>query len=402
MFSAGSAADGDFAGLSAVAWEMSEKGTASLARGEFHRKLEHTGAEWSMHVSRRSVILDVRVLRDELAAALALIVDAVTQPSDDPEELASLLDEIDERQRCDLEDPGALVSGGVPVALWHGTPWEVPPQGSLDSRRRLTRDLVRTRRRSILGSELIVGIAAEAPGQVWPAVRRFVDELRSHGTDPIPFATRPDPSWGTTHVYPFDADQGAVTVLSEAPACDGPIWAAAALHSAFFGEGFRSPLVDAMRSRDGLSYEVSWHLIPERESGVHVFRAFPESGNVTRVMDVVRACWDEWAGKQIQEEVLARAKSSFIGGRLIALETVERRMTTAVSARRLGLSVSRLWELPQRVASLSATEVSGAASSFGWATGRSATVAAVRDGARSSQWRESQLQPEERDPESLL
>ena len=402
VFLAGSAADGAHPGLTAAAWELCERGTASLSRGEFHRRLEHTGAEWSMHVSRRSVILDVRVLQEELPRALALVAEALVDPADDADELESLLDEIDERQLCDLEDPGSLVSRGVPVALWEGTAWETPAEGTARTRRTLTRSLIRTHRPTILGSQLIVGIAAEDPGEVLPSVRAFIETFRAAGTEPLPFSARPEPAWGTTHLYPFDADQGAVTVLAEAPRAKGELWAAAALHSTFFGEGFRSPLIDAMRSRDGLSYEIGWHLIPELESGVHVFRAFPESGNITRALDVVGECWKEWAAQEIPAEALARAKSAFIGSRLIALETVERRMTTAVRARRLGLPVTRLWELPGRVAELNAGEVAGAAASFGWATGRRVTVAAARGGAAASQWADSELGPVEREPEALL
>lgn len=401
VFATGSAGDVAVPGVSAIAWEMCERGAGRYGRAEFHEELELTGAEWSMHVARRSTVVDIRVLREGLGRALELVSQALTSPVDDPEELASLLVEVDEREQTVLEDPGALVGQGLPAAMWPGSSWALTSAGTRDTRSRIDRATVRSRRTRMLAAPLIVGIGAESPEEVLPQVRAFVSGLRNGPSMPEDFA-RPEPAWGTAHAYEFDADQGALTVLASAPLPSDPLWPAVALHCAHFGQGFSSPLMEAIRSREGLSYELAWHVVPELDAGTHVFRVYPESRHVARALSLVHECWAESARAPASPEALARSKASLIGNRLVALETVERRMIAAVSTRVIGLPIARLWELPARVSELESADLERAASSLGWATGELVAVSALRGGARSSQWDESPLDPEARNPEALL
>lgn len=400
-FATGSAADGALSGVSTIAWEMTERGAGERDRAEFHAELESTGAEWSMHVSGRSVVVDLRVLRDGLERALDLVADALTNPRDDAEELASLIVEMDEREETALEDPAAVVGQALPAAMWPDSTWAMTSAGSRETRSRISRDAIRARRTRILSAPLIVGIGAESPCGVLPVVRGFVARLRS-GREVHERIVRPPPAWGTAHAYAFDADQGALTVLASAPPPSDPAWAAVALHCAHFGQGFSSPLIDAIRNRQGLSYEVAWHVVPERDSGIHVFRVYPESQHISRTLELAHECWAEWAMTPAESGALARSKASLIGDRLIALETVERRMVAAVSTRHLGFPVARLWELPAAIAELESADVERAANQLGWANGNLVTVCALRDGAQASQWTKSALTPESRNPEALL
>ncbi len=402
LFLTGSAADGDRAGIASLAWEMSERGTKSLDRTAFHDALEATGAEWSMHVARRVTIVDLRVLREFLEQALELVADALIDPADDPAEFTALVSEVAERVESDLEDPSRVVSRGVPVAMWDRTSWAIPIEGSRCSRTAITVDELQKHRRSILGSPLVVGIAADEPSAVAPLVESYVARIRAASRPPLAMAARPEPEWGTSHFYPFDTEQGALTIVSDATESSGPHWAAAALHSTYFGEGFSSPLMESLRSKHGLSYEIAWHVLPELERGLHVFRAYPESGNLARTLEVARECWAKHASAGLDAETLHRAKASFVGSRLVALETAERRMTSGLSLTRMGLPLSRLWTLPAAVSELEATDLIAATEYFGWQSGRQVLIASGNETANPGQWGSVSLSPEHRDPESLL
>ncbi|MFT6398276.1 MAG: zinc protease [Bradymonadia bacterium] len=402
LFLVGSAADGDRPGIAALAWEMSERGTSDLSRTAFHEALEATGAEWSMHVARRVTIVDLRVLREHLERALELVTDALLKPADAPEELAALIEEVDERVACDLEDPGRVVSRAVPVAMWDGTGWSIPIEGTRESREGIRADELHAHRTKILGSRLAIGIAADEPASVVSLVNAFVARIREAATDAPTMLARPEPGWGTSHFYPFPTEQGALTIVSDAADSGGSDWAAAGLHSTYFGEGFSSPLMEAVRSKHGLSYEVAWHVLPELERGLHVFRAYPESGNLARTLEVVRTCWEEHASVRPESEVFERAKASFLGSRLVALETAERRMTSALSLVRMGLPIERLWKLPAAVAELTVDEMVSASERFGWHTGRQVLIASGNESATPEQWGSTSLKLENRDPESLV
>jgi len=226
---------------------------------------------------------------------------------------------------------------------------------------------------------------------VWPKVEALHRRLRE-ATGPSRRTKRRDPpaiAWGEGHVIRFrDAQQAALTVVSPGPDPASDVWAAVRLHQTAFGAGFASPLLRAVRSEAGLSYEVDWSLVPERGRSLHMFRVAPEARRLPEALRVAERTWDAWHDRRLDGATLALAKALCNGNHLASLETAQQRLSAAMRLRALDLPVERLWALPARIAELTSDEVQAASAAYGWSQPQRLFVAAMDGGVANPGWDE--------------
>ncbi|MCB9530229.1 MAG: insulinase family protein [Myxococcales bacterium] len=385
----GASSDGAFAGVSSVAMELMLLGTARRSRASFHAALERLGAQLDTRVSRRTTIVELQALAPMLGAALELVGEALCEPLDSADELENLLREIDEGAETEVEDPAGAAGRYLSRALWPRQAWGRPVDGRRVDRAGLTPQRVTARRRRLLAAPLVAGVGADRPDEVWPHVARLIARVRSATTGVKPAVTprRPEPAWGTGAALAFRSSvQGALAVVTPAPPPASEAWPAVSLNATAFGGGFTSPLVRAVRARDGLAYELDWSLSPDVDGSLHTFRVYPEGARLPEAYAVARACWEEWAATGPTDEALETAKAMLVGAHLVALETVAQRLGAALMTCVLGLDVDRLWKLPTRIASLGRDEVAAAAARYAWSWSAPVVVAALPRGANHPAW----------------
>lgn len=377
----GTASDGANAGLTAVAWEMLERGTVQRDRVDFHAALERLGASLQFRAYRQSTQLALRVLEEYLDDALDLLAEALVSPRDDAEEFAELLQENEEAVDMALESPEGAVSRYVAHASWKEAPWSLPSDGTRATRAQLRVEQLAPQRARVLQSRAWFGVAADDPPALHATLARFQARIRDAYPAVATELIMPPPrQWGTAHRIPFEAQQGALTVISDGPDPRSPHWPAIALHSTAFGDGFGAPLVHGLRARDGLSYDVGWSLYPEHDRAVHVFRCHPESARLSEAYRVANEIWASDAAEPPDPEALERAKATYIGARLVSMETAERRLVAATIMRTLDLPIERLWTLPAAVSEVTPQAVADAAFHYAWGTDNRIVVAAVAPG----------------------
>ncbi len=390
VFTAGATLDDGHPGATLAGWELLDRGTHRRGRPGFHAAIEHLGARFGLATYRSSAVVEINVLSQFLEPALDLVAEALLEPADDQDELASLLDEIDDGATADLEDPAGVAARLIERVLWARGPWGVPVDGTRRSRKQIDVRLARDRRRAVLAHPAFVGLAADDPDAHIPTVTRFWERVRA--TSPITALgnwVRPPVRWGSALAVDFPAsEQGALLVVADAPRPDSDAWPAAVLHAAAFGGGFASPLVSQLRSRDGLAYDVRWSLTPSRWGGLHHFRIHPAGDRLAYALAAAERCWNEAAHARLGDAELDGFKAYVLGGHLAALETVSQRLSVAIRARLMGHSVSRLWELPARIAEVEANALAAATAGHGWSTGRRSLAAAHPGGADAPQWSE--------------
>ena len=135
----GASTDGERAGLSALTWDMIERGTRERSRVEFHAALERLGASLHLRMHRQSAQVGLRVLEEYLEPALDLVAEALLSPADDAEEFDELLAETEEGIELSLESPDGAVSRWVPRASWSQAPWCHSIDGLAATRAAITR-----------------------------------------------------------------------------------------------------------------------------------------------------------------------------------------------------------------------------------------------------------------------
>lgn len=386
-FGVGAGGEGPTGGLTSLAIDMLDRGTLRRNRGALNEALDQLGAAFDVQVTRTSTSIDLRVLEDDLDAALDLLLEIVSEPLDDAEELRRLRHEVSEDIENELDEPGGVVSRLLSRTMWPTDDWGRPIDGTrLDRARVRTASLVR-RRREVFGSAMVVGVAADDPARHEARVRAFVDAFRSvydrHGR-PAPHG--PEPEWGRTWARGHSGVQGAVIVAASGPSVHDPSWLACVVHNAAFGSGFSSPLVRRIRGEEGLSYGVNFALYPGPRRALHMFEIQPESDKVAYAIAAAFETWERFAQARVEEAVLEDVREYLIGSHLIALETVRRRMSAAVGYRIHGRDVRDLDTFAERVRALSADAVTEASTRYGWGLVSPIIVAALDQGALDAGW----------------
>lgn len=387
MFFAGAGAEGGMAGGAHLVLSMTDRGTQHRARLEYNEALERLGAELAWNVGRSTTVLTLRVLEPELDAALLLLLEALTEPADFEDEYRTLRREIAEDVDCALEEPGGVASRLLTPALWPDSAWGLPIDGTRRTRGRVTLAGLERRRAELFGSRLLVGIGADAPDRVAPAVRGFVAALRARWPRRTSTQTaRPQPLWAPGYAAAFDdAEQGALYVAAEAPEPYGESWAAVTLHHAGFTASFNSPLMRAVRGDEGLSYEVSSALLPELGGSMHLFSSQPRGDAAAYVVKRAMEAWQRYVDAPGDAAAREQIVRHLAGSHRVALETVRQRLAYAMQLLRLGGDVRWMIDLPSRLAAVSQSEFESAGSLWGWSR-RWTMLAVVPQGASSPQW----------------
>lgn len=368
------------AGETALAFELPEHGTARLDRAALREEIDRLATRIRIDVQKGHVSLRIRALERHLEAALCLASEMMLEARDAREDLSRVLDELDEETDALVESPDGVGTLSLPALLWPGLRWGLPSFGTPAARRCVPRRALHARRMEVLRAPLKAGIAASDPARLLPWVEALVERLRGEaapvrregtpeGALSLP-ATAPEPQWGRALVVPFPrAEQAVVHAAAPAPALGDPQFPAIQLHNMLFAGGFATPLVDRIRSQEGLSYSVGAQVSANHARGMAVFSANPTGIEAVRTLAIAMECWDAFRDAPVGEDALQRARACWLGRRAIALETPASRMEMALHARQHGLSLQDVHTRAERLLGLTPDQVVEAGRRYGWHRG---------------------------------
>ena len=375
-------------GLLDVALTMLDRGTRRLPRLELSRAFERLGASLGVRTFRTSWYVDLTVLEEHLERSLDLLLEYLTEPAFDAEELADVLGEAEEEADTALEDPSGILSRMNSPALWAGTSWAHHPDGRVETRRTFRTAMLEPRLREALAAKAVVGIAAEEPGLHTAAVAGLLSRLRER----VPCVEqrreqRPPIRTGlVTAARTRGGAQAALMLCANAPSLHDPRWDAAVLHNAAFGSGFMTPLVQRVRGKEGLSNGSGSSLLPDSQTSLFAVQCSPQGGKAAYTASVCLDAWKEFVAAPLTDSYLEQVKSYYLGTLLMRAETVRQRMGQAVQYAASNRPVSELWEHPRRLSELDAAAVGSVAGAYGFGTGEFLVVCALPKGISDPGW----------------
>jgi zinc protease len=393
VFDAGAMGDGARSGLTHLAFGMLDRGTRRRDRAAFNAALEDAGAMFGWTVGRTSTTLSVRVLREGLGPALALVQECLLEAADDAEEFAELRDEVREDVAITLQDPAGVASRLLGRALWGTTGAGAPVDGTVAGRARARAGSLERRRLEVLGARVMAGVGSDAPERDSIGVRALIEAVRAA----VPRRTQPEPAvpppvGAGLFVAPFaDVEQGTVYRAAPAPAPREAGWLAAWVQHAAFTASFTSPLMRAVRGDEGLAYDVHSELLAEPVA-LHLLSAQPQAAGMSYLLRKVDEAWARFVERPLDAGALEELQRHLRGRHLVSLETVRQRLSTAMSYARTGVDLAWMARLPDAIAELGPEAVHAAAASWGW--GLDGTVLAVGGaGAADAQWSGQDARP---------
>jgi predicted Zn-dependent peptidase len=317
-------------GISHFIEHMVFKGTTTRSASQFAREVDAIGGNLDAFTGKETICFNIKVLDENVPAALDLLTDLVLHPTFDPSDLEKEQGVILEEIKMDEDDPNYLVHELFTQSFWKGDALGRPILGTaktvssfnqaivLDeyARRFTPANMVFTAAGNLNHEEFVEQVAAA-----------FSSLSATHGEKlvrtPAPQAF---PHITLKNKKSLEQVQFCLAVPS-LPVADPDRYAAYLLNS-ILGGGMSSRLFQSIREDRGLAYSIYSEMNPFRDTGSLAVYAGCSIERTREVLALTLAELTRVKVEPVSAEELKRAKDQIKGNMVLGLESSNSRMSS--------------------------------------------------------------------------
>src|SRR5687768_8114690 len=344
------------AGLTLLTARTMLKGTASRTAAQVADDSEMLGTTISASAGSDSFGWSFSVPKTRLAAALELLGDVVTRP-------IFPLDAIETERTAALSSIAMLRDDmhRYPMKLareaaFDGHPYGLPPMGTDESMRAITRkDMEEWHRTRVLESAAVIGIVSDLdPAEVADLVASELASITPRETPAVAV-----PAWTHTAKVVSETREKAQTALAVAfPApsrTDDSRFVASLIATVASGLGGR--FFDELRDRQSLAYTVQAGLSERRAAGMFVsyIATSPEKEGIAR--DGLLAEFVKLREKEVTAPEISRAKEYIVGTHAISQESSGSVLGELLDAWMFGSGLTEMQRFEENVRAVTASQM---------------------------------------------
>jgi len=310
-------------GISHLLEHMAFKGTRRRSARQIAEEIEAVGGDLNAGTSVETTAYYARVLKEDVALALDVLADILSDPVFDPTELRREQNVIVQEIGATEDTPDDLVFDRLQETAFPKQAVGRSILGTPDTVRSFNPDRLRGYlTRNYRAPDMIVAAAGAVEHE------RVVAEVQNRfaafagPAAPVPEKAR---FAGGTRVEPRDLEQVHIALALEGlPTGDEHLYSLQVFTSAL-GGGMSSRLFQEVREIRGLCYSINAFHMPYSDTGLFVLYAGTDQADAPELMRVVT---DQIAGatESLNETEVARAKAQMKAGLLMALESSEARI----------------------------------------------------------------------------
>lgn len=325
VFDAGSAKDGDKAGLATLTNGLLEEGAGRLDADEIAERFEGLGASFGNDAQRDMALVSLRSLTersllDPALDTLALVLSEPSFPADAFErERRRMLIGL----RAEQESPDAIASKAFFKAMYRDHPYGSPTNGTEQSVTALKRDdIAAFYKRHYVGRNATVAIvgALDRKGAERLA-QRVVGKLPAGTAAP---AVPPVPPLAAAHDEHIDFPSEQTHILQGQPALtrlDPDYFPLYVGNHILGGSGLISRISEEVREKRGLSYSAYSYFIPMRAAGPFIAGLQTRNAEAEQALAVLRDTLRRFIEQGPSEAELVAAKKNITGGFPLRLDS---------------------------------------------------------------------------------
>jgi predicted Zn-dependent peptidase len=341
-------------GISHLLEHMAFKGTAKRTARQIAETIEAVGGDLNAATSVESTGYFARVLKADVALALDVLSDILSQPTFDPEELRREQNVITQEIGATEDAPDDLVFDRLQETAFPDQPIGRSILGTPETVRSFSAKSLRTYlARNYRAPNMLIAAAGAIDHQqiVAEAEKRFASF-----TGPDAPAHEPARFGGGTRVETRDLEQVHIALALEGVPVRDPTLYSLQVFTSVLGGGMSSRLFQEVREIRGLCYTIQAFHMPYSDTGLFGLYAGTDEVDAPELMRVVI---DQIASatETLNESEVARAKAQMKAGLLMALESSEARL--GQMARQM-LAYGRPVPLDEIVAKVEAVSVESA------------------------------------------
>ncbi len=317
-------------GISHFIEHMVFKGTTTRSAQQFAREVDAIGGNLDAFTGKETICFSIKVLDQNVAAALDLISDLVLHPTFTPEDIAREQGVILEEIKMDEDNPDYLVHELFTRNFWPNDALGQPILGTASSVSSFTQQIVRCEySRRFTPANMIFSAAGNLHHDEFVAqVAASFASLASGPAEKMARSPSPQASPHITLRRKKSLEQVQLCLAVAAPPVASPLRYTSYLLNSILGGGMSSRLFQSIREERGLAYSIYSELNPFRDTGSLAIYAGCSPANTRQVLDLTLADLTRIRQHAVTGEELQRAKSQFKGNMVLGLETSGSRMAS--------------------------------------------------------------------------
>ncbi len=325
VFDAGSARDGDKAGLASMTNLLMDHGAADWNTNEIVERFDNVGAQFSVAAYRDMAVVNLRSLTDEawLNTALETMSAILQKPRFDENEL------LRERQRVlvalhnQQESPSDIAELAFYEAVYGKHPYAIPTLGTEETIATLTReDLLNFYKKYYVAKNAVVVVVGAVDKK---QAGKIADQLMS-GLEA---------GQAAEDLPPVTALEKSDTVKKQHPSSQTHLWVGQpgkhrkdpdyfplyVGNHILGGSGFGSRVVEEIREKRGLAYSSFTYFSPMRLDGPFIMGLQTKNEQAQQALEVLMQTLNEFIDKGPTEAELVSAKNNITGGFALRLDS---------------------------------------------------------------------------------
>jgi predicted Zn-dependent peptidase len=305
-------------GISHLLEHMAFKGTSRRSARQIAEEIEAVGGDLNAATSIETTAYYARVLRADVALALDVLSDILTNPAFDSEELRREQNVIVQEIGAAEDTPDDLIWDRLQVTAFPAQPigrsiLGTPATVRSFDRARLAGYLARNYR----APDMVIVAAGAVDHQ---PILTEVERRFASFTGPAAPAAEPARFVGGSHIEARELEQVHVALAMQGLPQRDPNLYSLQVFANILGGGMSSRLFQEVREQRGLCYSIYAFHAPYSDTGMFGLYAGTDAADLPELMEVVVGQINA-AAESINDTEVARAKAQMKAGLLMALES---------------------------------------------------------------------------------
>jgi predicted Zn-dependent peptidase len=317
-------------GISHFIEHMVFKGTTTRSASQFAREVDAIGGNLDAFTGKETICFNIKVLDENLPAALDLLTDLVLHPTFAPDDIAKEQGVILEEIKMDEDDPNYLVHELFTQNFWPNEALGRPILGTAKTVSSFTQDIVLAEyARRFTPANMVFTAAGNLQHDDFVAqVAAAFTSLSASSSERLAKHNAPQAHPHITLKNKKSLEQVQFCLAVPAlPVADRARYAAYLLNS-ILGGGMSSRLFQSIREDRGLAYSIYSELNPFRDTGSLAVYAGCSAANTKQVLALTLSEFTRLKQEPVTTEELDRARNQIKGNMVLGLESSNSRMSS--------------------------------------------------------------------------
>jgi predicted Zn-dependent peptidase len=317
-------------GISHFIEHMVFKGTTTRSASQFAREVDAIGGNLDAFTGKETICFNIKVLDENVPAALDLLTDLVLHPTFAAEDILKEQGVILEEIKMDEDNPDYLVHELFTQNFWKGDALGRPILGTAKTVSSFNQAIVLDEyARRFTPANMVFTAAGNLDHDTFvEQVAAAFTSLSATSSSRLDRTAAPQafPHLTLKNKKSLEQVQFCLAVPS-LPVADPDRYAAFLLNS-ILGGGMSSRLFQAIREDRGLAYSIYSEMNPFRDTGSLAVYAGCSATNTREVLALTLAEFTRIKAEPVAPEELERAKNQIKGNMVIGLESSSSRMSS--------------------------------------------------------------------------